>query len=623
MAIEMNNGGQAASAAQPKQQTQQAAGIMPWSFHQQNPLGSPVSAGVGGEYFTKMRDAMIEVFKEIAAGVNLNVISLNRQNYPSLRFSALVVAISIPEVSENIVAFHTLILENTGDKLEKKIAQVDNQTIQINMVTGDAYDEVLFKSAYDAVAQCNENARIYHAGAEVIPSHVAVTKKELVEAIARNAAMACVSAIDAANPDRVQLNLGTMDRDCRLSINVAFGNHQVYDVTGAPKRSSVLIDYSSVKKTAQQYTGNNDAVNVADNTAPICKLSGFMNPIWAPADPQAGFGFAGYQAPGQIRPTQKFVSEMVITSVHTPYATSLPAVLLAISSALAMIENDSWIQAYIPKANKRADDGRVDITDIGALNIPANLQGEVDKGGFGSRVSVASMGGDLQKINQYLVSLFSPGCILSIDCPEVGPESWYLSIFAAAAGGDAEAYNQIYAAAEELTNGNFSNFFNHGDEMFSNIVRVPLGHYMAGGTDAQDIRNIDYIAICNIFQNNPGVIHEYAKTFIPGNGISPVRNLAIREGILRDALDQQCEITGYAARLTASEKLVAGLSQAIKACNLPISVTTPLNADQLRIGTPAPDFISRSVARNVQAFGGGYQGRPIQAYIPGRNFRTY
>lgn len=623
MAIEQNNGAGTSGQQQKQQSTSAPRETLPWSFHQQNPLGSPVSAGVGGEYFTKMRDAMVEVFKEIANGVNLNVISLNRQNYPSLRFSALVVAISIPEVSENIVAFHTLILENTGEKLDKKIAQVDGQTIQINMVTGDAYDEVLFRLAYDTVAQCNENARIYQAGAEVIPSHVLVTKKELIEAIARNAAMACVSAIDANDPNRVQLNLGTMDRDCRLAINVAFGNHQVYDVTGAPKRSSVLIDYSSVKKNAQQYTGNNDNVNVADNTAKICQLSGFMNPIWAPADPQVGLGFAGYQVPGQVRPTQKFVSEMVVTSVNTQYATSLPAVLLALSSALAMIENDSWIQAYIPKNGNRAADGRVDITDIGALNITANLQGEVDKGGFGSRVSVASMGGDLQKINQYLVSLFSPGCMLSIDCPEVGPESWYLSIFSAAAAGDPAAYDQIYNAAEELTNGNFSHFFNHGDDMFSNIVRVPLGHYMAGGTDAQDIRNIDYIAICNIFQNNPGQIHEYAKTFIPGNGISPARNLAIREGIIRDALDQQCEITGYAARLTASDKLVSGLSAAIKACNLPISVTTPLNADQLRIGTPAPDFISRSVARNVQAFGAGYQGRQIQSYIPGRNFRTY
>jgi len=152
-----------------------------WSFHQQNVTNSPVAAGVGGEYLTKMRTLVLEMYKEIAEGMEVTTLTLNRLNYPALKFSALVVACRIPQSGKDIIAFHTLVLEATGERLAPVMRTIDNQPIQVNRVTSDAYDDVLYKMAFEAVSTEFPDATVYSADAMVVPSSVTVDRKDLVE----------------------------------------------------------------------------------------------------------------------------------------------------------------------------------------------------------------------------------------------------------------------------------------------------------------------------------------------------------------------------------------------------------------------------------------------------------
>ena len=585
-----------------------------WSFHKSNLLNSPVAAGIGGEYFTKIRAALVDIYKDLAEGIEVSILSLNRQNPPGLRFSALVVACTMPSVNAAVTAYHTLVLEATGEKLMPVNAVIDNQNIQVHRVTSDAMDEIMQRLAHEAVTAEFPTHMVYPADAMVLPARVDPTQKEILENVARNAALACVSVINSATDNFGKLNLAYMDRDCRFAIDVAFGNHQVTDIVGNPQRSSVLINFSSQLKTAQSFQKNLSTVNTQDSVAQICELSAFVNPIWAPVAPQNGIGFNQHH-PNIPQPTNKFAAELVVTNIRTNFATSPAAVLLALSSCLALVDNNTWIQAFLPKVSARTPsvNDKVDITDIGALNITANIANEQQFGGFGRPMDIADMKGDILKINRYLTAIFRPAIIVSIDCPESCPESWYLTPFSAAASGDQDAYAAIYAAAQELTNGNFGRFFKEGDPMFTNIVRVPLGHYVVGDK-VQDIRNIDYTAIANLYQNNPQIINEFCNTFVSMPGAVPIRNLATREGLIRDALHQQCTIDGYAARVSCSGIFIESLSKAIAECGLPVTVNTPLNADQLRTGTLAPNFISGSLSMGTHTWNQGFQARPMQQY---------
>lgn len=620
MAINETNNGQQPSDQQQRSQfsggeqensqagmkNERAAGFA-WDFHQSNVTGNPIAQGTGGEYLNKFRAQIMEVLKEIANGVKVDVLSLNRQTFTSQRFSALVVAVQVPEMSKSVVAYHTLILEATGEKLTPFLRTIDNQQVQVNRVTSDAFDSVMNKNAFDAVSETFKQYHVIPADGMVVPASISPDNKEVIENIARNAAMAGYSAVATMTDNFNALDLTKLSKDCRLNIDVSFGNHQVHDIVGNPIRSSVLINYTSVKPRPQSQQSL-DVVNVADNSTRICELSGFLNPVWAPVDQGNGFGFNNYRQPGQPSPTQKFVAEFVITNVRTDYATSPAAVLLGLSSFLALVDNNTWIQGFIPRNNRLAKEGAVDITDIGALNITAALEANGQQGVFGKPINVRAMEGDMMEISGYLTSIFQDGCLISIDCPEARQQSWYLSPFADAAAGDEGAYNLIVDAANELTGGAFSRHFPDGTPMFSNIVRIPLGTYPAGEQLA-DIRNIDYTAIANIFAGSPSVIHDYSWTFVNRPGVSGPRNLSQRERLISAALDEQCTIDGYSARPTFTGEFIMAFSAAIAECNVPQDVNTPLNADQLRAATPSPSYVNSSLARNTRTFSSGFQSQ--------------
>lgn len=602
MALEQENTNQ--HQPQPETAAKQRPTDGSWAFGQ-GLLKTPVAAGTGGEYLSRFRTQLTEIYKDIATGLKIDVISLNRQQITELRFSALVIAVrSLEDEAAGIVGYHILLLEATGERLKPRPENVDNMNLLVNRVTGDAIDNILFDKARDAVARTYPSSTIVYGSHEVVPDDIKVGGErpdDRVENIARNAALACYAVISDQASISPVLNLAKLDRSSRLEINMSFGHHKTEDILGRPQRASFLLTYDSITKNPNAAYGQADLVNTPENVTRISEIGGFINPIWAPVDTTAGFG---YMQSNQPRAPQKFAAEMVVTSIRTNYSTSLPALLVGLSSIFTMVDNNTWMQYYLPTANNRGQgsrDGNIDLTDIGCLNYTGNL--ENNPSGFGAKIDMSEIRGDLVALNQYITTLFRSGLVVSIDCPEAGPDTWILADFQAAAAGDVDAYNRIYNAAQEVTNGNFERYFPHGTPMFSNIVRIPLGTYPGPNNTMEDIRNIDYTAVAAVFgPNDPARIHAYAQTFVNRPGVSDKRNRVEREAILADVLSHQLNIEGYAARVTAAAELITGLSRGMADCGLPVAVNTPLSADQLRIGTPVPGFINNSIANNTATF---------------------
>lgn len=557
--------------------------------------GGLVAAGAGGEYFTKFRNHVVEIARSLLSdSLTLTTISLNRQEHENLRFSAIVLALQHKEI-KGVVSYHTLILEATGEELKPQMCLIDNQQVRVNYVTSDTNDAILSDLAYREVTRNFRDANtVLTAAAQVVPSSVSVENASSIEPIVREASLASLSAILSATDNFDRLSLEDISRDTRLVLDMVTGTPVVYDTVGNPLRASVQVAVSTQKKDGK--TNDPTIVNTPNSTLKFCDLTGFVNPIWAPIQQQStAFGYLAQQQP---IPVGKLAAEFVITGIRTPYATSPAAVILALSSVLMVTDNNNWVQSLIPKSFGNSNN---ELTDVGGLNVICNIANETKNGSYGTPIDTSTLANDPIKFNQCISQLFRPGTIVSIDCPEATPQSWYLNVFAAAAMGDNNAIAQIIDAANELTGNRFSANFHTGAPLFSNQVRVPLGYYIQNG-QKRDIRDVDLTVVCNAFKTNPDNIHQYNDTFVPRPQSGPVVNLAKREGIIGHILRDQFKITGYALRCTFSKDFIEALSKSFATMHLNTTLNTPLSVDQLRNGTPAPDFVSNAMVGATQTY---------------------
>lgn len=559
--------------------------------------GGLVAQGIGGEYFNAIRERLAKVSEDLLRGVKVTLIPFSRQEYEQLHFSCIALAFQLESDTDATVAYHTLILEATGEELRPEVRLIENQQVRVNLVAGDANDGELRHLVASEVSALFPNSRIYNAATTVVPLTIDARSDDAVSPIFRNAAVAATSAILTVLGKAPTVDLSTIGRETRLSLDMTTGHGCTYDVVGNPQRADINVAVSAQKKNGR--TNNTPVINKVADTIKVCEVTGFVNPIWvgqAGAD-YSGFGFMN-QAQSNV-PTGKLMAEFVVTGVHTPYAQSASAVALAISSVLLVADNNNWVQALLP----RAFGARNEMSDLGALNRICNIGNETANGIWGSVIDTAEMGNDLMKFNQFIGKLFRPGTVISIDCPEASPQSWYLNQYAAAAMGDAQAIEAVKAAFDELTAGNFTKFFNPADSLFVSAQRIATGYYVTG-TDKRksDIRDVDLTMVANAFKNNPDNITEYLDTFVPRQNSGPEINRIKREGIIGHILKEQYKITGYALRCTFSASAIQALSQAMAALYLNTVVNTPLSVDQLRTGTPAPAHIHSALAQVGQTY---------------------
>ena len=242
--------------------------------------GGLVAQGVGGEYFTRFRESVTKIASDLLRGLSMTIIPLSRQEYDNLRFSAMVLAFQL-EDHPDVVAYHTLLLESTGEELKPEMRSIDNQQVRINLVTGDANDTALAELCERAVQETFPNMAVYSVAATVVPTSIDAVNLDHVTAVVRNAAVAGASCLQVVLNRAVPVSLDTISRDTMMVLDMTTGSGCNYDAVGNPQRSSISVSISARKKG--RTVGDLSVVNAASDTVKICDVSGFVNPIWAPA----------------------------------------------------------------------------------------------------------------------------------------------------------------------------------------------------------------------------------------------------------------------------------------------------------------------------------------------------
>lgn len=540
--------------------------------HGNGMFGAPIKGTPGSEIYTNLSTRLAEIYKNKTDKTrNIFILDLDNETEKSLAYSCLIVAMTVEGDPDKGVTYHILILEGTGAELTPFMENIAGRQVKILRTPANALDEILLKAAGKVVASAFPNYKSFCIDACVIPRHFDINDDTQVYNLALNAGMACSTELETLDSSFKDINLSeTNNRGNGLNIDISFNKQQLNDPSGQISRSDMIVGLNN-KNINKQRTGS---VNNGERENVISKVSAFTEIVWSPI----GNNTFNQFDPNQPMSTQSFAPQLVITDINSNYSYTIGSVLLAIITTMTARDDSNWYQSFIPRLTSGKE---IDLGDVGALNIEANITR--DPKGYGERIDTKADSFKTKDLCNFLSAVVRPGLIISIDVPKAGAQTWFLSVFAAASSGNSSSAKSIILnAADQLTNGNFSKYFNQDMLMFDgNDNVIHNGFYKDNKGDIRDIRDIDYLAVCNLVgYRDPNLIREWSDTFLRTNIPLAIR-LEAREKIIESLTGQSAVINGFSTRVTFTKDFLSALTKGIADVGIRISVSTPSNQGEM------------------------------------------
>ena len=468
------------------------------------------------------------------------------------------------------VAYQTVLIEGTARVGEINrpftITVNGNQQVPVTRLPSDYANEVLIASVKQKVRDAFPSSSVLPAAVIVVPSKFNVKDEGVVRTLTENITAAVVTELATRTGVHTPVNLAKLSLTSGMIVEQSYGNNTLKGVDGLPIRSSVLVEM------LYQSRGDNRTLNRADNTVNISRCSAFVDALFNPAP---GYRQQNSWMPvqnNQGSPSQCFSPRCVVTDIVTEARTT-DRLLLALASIFTVREKNYWMQAFKPVSGQA---GRVNLSNIAALNIDANLSQEPR---YGSIIKPENgVDFSLTEIGTMLQMMFRQELIFSLDVPDAGAQTWYLQIFSEAARGNNDCYNEIYQAANCLTGGAFEKYFAQGTPIFIPANdRIHLGYWTDSQGIERDIRDFDHTAVANIVGvNNPELLREWGQTWCQLD-VDPYIRLEKRKPMIQAMSSDTAVFTGYGWRHTFSGAFVLAFSKAMYETRMAVDIRTPLS----------------------------------------------
>lgn len=537
--------------------------------------------------FTELRD------KNIKATVTL----VDNVNNPALRFSSIVVGLTNIQTNATRMAYHTMIFESSGI-LENRVEQINNIQTEVILTPADAFDSVMIGIIEERLqASSEKKMEFINADLTVVPRTFDPANTDAVFNLISAITLACNTELTRLEKDFKDLNLEAA-KGGNLRINVGYNRDEVkLDEVGNPVRSDITIVLTSHVQGDNR--NQNQTLNNGDRVSKISEITGFVDLIYAPEQPQ-GFNPYGMNMGMQaMQMNRMFVPRFVITSIQSEVALSPASVMLAVYTALALEENTNWMQTFLP--SRRSKPGEIDITDIGYLNIESKLGVTDPNVEFGTFIDTRGPTFGLKELGSFVARTIQPKLVISLDVPIGSPSSYFLGFMAAAANSRPEATKIFVKSLDDLTNGGFSRNFQPGSSYFVDIGnKQHLGHY-TDRNGVRDIRDIDRLAIVNYFSNAPVEFRHWDETLTRTDYPEALR-LAHRVKRINQITGDTARITGFAERVTFSGATLDAMAKGAMSAGMTVTISTPLSAGDFSSQRVLPNFINNALVSGNQMF---------------------
>ena len=522
-------------------------------------FNSPITADPGSALLNKFighfREIYDEKVKERSTQIDLRFVPLPAETL-QLPYSGIAVC----NISNRGVSIHILVLEDDGPKPDPQRFSNNQETIEIPTTPADTYNESYWDTAKTQVLRTvglPQGTTVVNGGMQVIYRTVDPDDLLAVGRVLTSAANAAVGAVTldadgANNAEGRTLHSILTSYGVKLSANVNTHPEPMYTANGLPVRRDISIkSYASIPNQTQ-----NNLRGTRGSGFRFSELSAFLTLEYV-APPPMPMVYPGQPIPPA--PTQRYIPRVVMTSVESDGITTLPNILLGISTATVLQEGILWTEPFRPQKGNRGD---IDTRDIGAIgyDIP-----EIREDGKPAIIDTKSNAFGNKEFYQLIQATVFPTPIYSIDIEEAGPLSWLTNVFRAAAANNPEANRAIIEACDSLTNNLFSKYFQGDMIIRADENRVFLGTYTpvyATGDVKADLRDLDYLAVLNVAGSDPRVIEAYEETQRPNSG-TLVNRLAHLYALYEEIIGN-FEVKGYAQRFTFYNHFIEALSRSTR-----------------------------------------------------------
>lgn len=530
-------------------------------------LAAPISRTRNAEVLAKLLKAGEELIKNTDThGFQTVLVPIDMESTNRLTVSVLAVALQ-REGFENLGwAYHVLILAaSQPGGIPPKFENVGGQQIEIIRTPGDADDDVMGQVVLERLQARLPGHSLASCEAEVVPVDFNTEDEGAVRDLFAGAALACATYLQENSSDFQPLNWANVAKDTAINVRPVFGGGQIKDRVGMPTRADILIELQAAPLNPQNNSGS---IN-AERPDVLSAQAGFLDLVYAPVNDPNVMAQNVFAQQNVSSPTtfQTYEPRYIMTDLQVTLGGTLEDVLFAIASTPLLRENNMWAQALKSQPGA-VPQGEIDRHDIGAVGIEVNFQrtaGSPEQ--FGTKIDTKDATFTPENFAQLVNLAFVPRLRISIDVPECGPQSWYLSAFSAAAEGNPKAIEALLGAANSLTNGSFQKYFD-ASQLFvtDELNRIHLGTYVDSRGQLRDIRDVDYLMVANVAgSNDPRVIKDWSDTF-NRTEFPLVQRLAARKRIMAALVGEaNLNITGFARRVTISyhflEALLKGLQE--------------------------------------------------------------
>ena len=580
-------------ATQPQQS---AATPRPWDFSQ-GALTGPISREDVNEAVFKLRDSLNRVAPEAIKDNNFQIfVESISPAQAKVYYSGIIIAV-VNNMRKDRMAFYTLVLTETAPTVPKATVTVNGQQVQLDVLPDEVYDADYVRALTDFMNQRFPQFQLYNAGAMTL-GKFNPDDKSAVKRLLANASFATNSALLSADENFGDLNLSTLSDSTKrfLNVDVKFDNNTLLDVAGRPVRSDYVVDFYW---QAQQQTNNNVSPNSRQQAEQFSTIGGYIDAVYAPKEAQNAWAMQG-----SVQYTPPFVPRMVITNLEPLMLGTLPAALLALSTAFGLGANNNWMHAMYHRAMGEPGDGNPSV-----LRVQANP--ERNSNGMGAFVDATNHDAiEKGAFGDLMMTCFRPEIIYSVDVPLAGATSWILDVLRAAANGSIFAKDQLLDAANVLTNGVFGDVYDATKPMFYDVGNMTLlGSYIDQAGRLRDIREVDALTVANRFvpaEQSLNSVQKWHNSYY-NEARHEIDRLRDRREIIEALCGGKVEYTGKAERVTISAAFVAALEAGIQANNMKVSLNLP--ASRVNVGPTQgrAAFVDGAAVSNQQ--GGMFRSR--------------